>query len=399
MKQTMPLELTPLAYPFNGFEDLRLADDYRRAQQAPGLVRIRLPFGEPAWLATRYEEVRLVLSDKRFSRAEATRRTDVPRAFARVAGGIVMMDPPNLTRIRKLVTQAFTQRRVEQLRPHVKTLSHALIDRMLDKGSPADLVEDYALPIPISVICELLGVPEADQAKFRVWNDSLLSTDLSAAEQTQRHLGELAQYIMGLVAARRVTPGDDLMTALLAAHDDGDRLSEQELVPLCIAILVAGYEGTSSQIPNFVHTLLEHPGALERLRDDPALVDGAIEELLRFVPLASAAMFVHYATEDVQIGETLVRQGEPVFASIGAANYDPRKFPLPEELDLDRDARGHVAFGAGMHACVGASLARVELQEALRALLERLPALRLAGPVQWKTQSFFRGPTHMPVAW
>ncbi|KAG9536427.1 hypothetical protein KCV01_g27327, partial [Aureobasidium melanogenum] len=185
-----------------------------------------------------------------------------------------MMDPPNLTRIRKLVTQAFTQRRVEQLRPHVKTLSHALIDRMLEKGSPADLVEDYALPIPIAVICELLGVPEADQSKFRVWNDSLLSTDLSAAEQTQRHLGELAQYIMGLVAARRATPGDDLMTALLAAHDDGDRLSEQELVPLCIAILVAGYEGTSSQIPNFVHTLLEHPDALERLHDDPALVDG-----------------------------------------------------------------------------------------------------------------------------
>lgn len=395
----MSLPAQPLAYPFNGFEDLRLADDYRRAQAQPGLTRIRLPFGEPAWLATRYDEVRLVLSDKRFSRAEATRRTDVPRAFARVAGGIVMMDPPDLTRIRKLVTQAFTQRQVESLRPHVRSLSHALIDRMLAKGPSADLVEDYALPIPISVICELLGVPEDDQAKFRVWNDSLLSTDASAAEQTQRHLGELAQYIMGLMTARRAEPRDDLMTALLAAHDDGDRLSAQEMVPLCIAILVAGYEGTSSQIPNFMHTLLEHPDAQERLRREPDLIDGAVEELLRFVPLASAAMFVHYATEDVQVGDTLVRQGEPVFASIGAANHDPQRFKLPEELDFDRDARGHFAFGCGMHACVGATLARVELQEALRALLERMPPLRLAGPVTWKTQSFFRGPTHMPVSW
>lgn len=395
----MSIELMPLAYPFNGFEDLRLADDYRHAQTQAGLIRIRLPFGEPAWLATRYDDVRLVLSDKRFSRSEATRREDVPRAFARVAGGIVMMDPPDLTRIRKLVTQAFTQRRVEQLRPHVHALSHSLIDRMLARGAPADLVEDYALPIPIAVICELLGVPEEDQAKFRIWNDSLLSTDTSTAAQTQRHLGELAQYIMGLVAARRAAPRDDLMTALLAAHDDGDRLSEQELVPLCIAILVAGYEGTSSQIPNFVHTLLEHPEAYARLRHDPAGIEGAVEELLRFVPLASAAMFVHYATEDVQVGETLVQAGEPVFASIGAANHDPRRFDLPEELDLDRDARGHFAFGCGMHACVGATLARVELQEALRALLERLPTLRLAGPVSWKTQSFFRGPTRMPVTW
>lgn len=395
----MSAELPVLAYPFNGVDDLRLADAYRHAQAHAELTRIRLPFGEPAWLATRYDDVRLVLSDKRFSRAEATRRDDVPRAFARVAGGIVMMDPPNLTRIRRLVTQAFTQRRVEQLRPHVRELSHALIDRMCAKGNHADLVEDYALPIPISVICELLGVPEHDQARFRTWNDSLLSTDAQAAEQTQRHLGELAQYIMALVAERRAEPRDDLMTALLAAHDDGDRLSVQELVPLCIAILVAGYEGTSSQIPNFVHTLLAHPEVLARLRNDPSAIDTAVEELLRFVPLASAAMFVHYATEDVQVGATLVRQGEPVFASIGAANHDPERFILPEELDLDRDARGHVAFGFGMHACVGASLARVELQEALRALLDRLPTLRLDGEVRWKTQSFFRGATYMPVAW
>lgn len=394
---------TPVAYPFNGFTDLELADEYVRAQARPGLTRIRLPFGEPAWLATRYDDVRLVLSDKRFSRAEATRRENVPRAFARIAGGIVMMDAPELTRIRKLAMQAFTHRRVEQLRPHVRELSHRLIDQMIEKhaltGAPADLVADYALPIPISVICELLGVPVQDQERFRVWNDSLLSTDASAAEQTQRHLGELAQYILQLIAARRSQPRDDLMTALLEAHDQGDRLNEPEMVSLCIAILVAGYEGTSSQIPNFAHTLLARPQAWERLQREPERLDAAIEELLRFVPLASAAMFVHYASEDIQVGETLVRKGEPVFASIGAANRDPERFPLPEELDFDRDARAHYAFGCGMHACVGASLARVELQESLRALVERLPGLRLAGPVGWKTQSFFRGMLLMPVLW
>lgn len=395
----MTPDTVPLAYPFNGFTDLGLADAYAQAQARPGLTRIRLPFGEPAWLATRYDEVRLVLSDKRFSRSEATRREQVPRAFARVAGGIVMMDAPELTRIRKLATQAFTHRRVEQLRPHVRELSHRLIDQMIETGGPADLVADYALPIPISVICELLGVPMQDQDRFRIWNDSLLSTDASAAEQTQRHLGELAQYILQLIASRRAQPRDDLMSALLEAHDQGDRLSEPEMVSLCIAILVAGYEGTSSQIPNFVHTLLAQPQAWQRLQREPERLDAAIEELLRFVPLASAAMFVHYATEDVMVGETLVLQGQPVFASIGAANRDPERYPLPDELDFDRDARAHFAFGCGMHACIGASLARVELQESMRALLERLPELRQAGPVSWKTQSFFRGLLTMPVQW
>lgn len=388
-----------MPYPFNGFDSLGLAPEYVQAQQAPGLARVQLPFGEPAWLATRYEDVRLVLSDKRFSRSQATQRENVPRAFARIAGGIVMMDPPELTRIRKLVTQAFTHRRVEQLRPHVRDLSHALIDRMIAAGPPSDLVADYALPIPMSVICELLGVPMQDQERFREWNDSLLSTNTLSAEQTQRNLGELAQYIMGLIRARGAEPRDDLMTALLDAHDQGDRLSEQEMVSLCIAILVAGYEGTSSQIPNFIHTLMAHPQAFERLKNDPGRIEAAVEELLRFVPLASAAMFVHYASEDIRIGDTLVRAGEPVFASIGAANHDPARFPEPQSLDFDRDARAHFAFGCGMHHCVGSSLARVELQEALRALITRLPGLRPAGEVQWKTQTFFRGPSRMPVTW
>ncbi|WP_437632354.1 cytochrome P450 [Sorangium sp. So ce854] len=389
----------PIPYPFNLFDGVALAPEYSEAQRTPGLLKVKLPYGEPAWLATRHEDVRLVLSDRRFSREEAAKRPDAPRALPRIAGGIVMMDPPELTRIRNLVTQAFTNRRVEQLRPHVRGLANALIDKMVAKGPPADLVRDYALPIPMSVICELLGVPAADQSRFKGWNDSLLSTNTQTAEQAQRNLGELSQYIMGLIRLRRAEPGDDLMSALIEAHDVNDRLNEREMVQLCIAILIAGYEATSSQIPNFIYTLLTHQEQLARLKADPGLVTQAVEELLRFVPVASAAMFPHYATEDVQVGDTLVRAGEPVFASVGAANHDPRKFSDPDRLDFDRDARAHFAFGCGMHHCIGASLARVELQEALRALVTRLPDLRLDADVQWKTATFFRGPLTMRVTW
>ncbi len=295
----------PQAYPFNRFDGLELAPQYAWALRQTGLTRITLPFDGDAWLATRYADVRLVLSDRRFSRAEAARRNCVPRAFPRIAGGIVIMDPPEFTRLRKLALQAFTVRRVEALRPHVRGFANRLVDVMVSRSAPADLVADYALPIPMSVICELLGVPVADQPRFKIWNDSLLSTNALSAEQTQRNLGELSQYIMGLIGERQAGPQDDLISAMIRARDQDDRLSQSELVLLCIAILVAGYEGVSSHIPNFIHTLLAQPEALERLRREPDRIPGAVEELLRLIPLASAAMFVHFAQEDVQVGDTL----------------------------------------------------------------------------------------------
>lgn len=390
----------PVPYPFNDFHGLQLASEYKHAQQTSSLIKIKLPYGEYAWLATRYEAVRLVLSDRRFSRSEAMERDDPPRMFPHVPSGIVMMDPPELTRIRRLVTQAFTKRRVERLRPYVFKHANALIDTMVLTGPPADLVRDYSLPIPMAVICELLGVPLADQSQFKEWNDSLLSTNKLNAEQTQRNLGELSQYILGLIQLRRAEPHDDLMTALIEAHDVDDRLSEPELVLLCIAILVAGYEATSSLIPNFIYTLLSHPEEFRRLKANIDLVNVAVEELLRYIPLASAAIFVHYAKEDIQVGGTLVRAGEPVFASIGAANRDERKFSAPDKLDFNREVSGqHVAFGHGLHSCIGAALGRLQLQEALRTLVIRLPDLHLAGDIQWKAATFFRGPLSMEVVW
>ncbi|MFS8104535.1 cytochrome P450 [Lentzea alba] len=377
-----------MRYPFNDFTGLDLAPEYEKARETPGLTRVELPFGEPAWLVTRYDEARLVLGDKRFSRAAALDR-DAPRAFPRIPGGIVTMDPPDLTRIRQLAARGFTARRVEQLRPHVRSLVAQLLDDMIAAGPRADLVRDFALPIPIAVICELLGVPAEDQETFRAWNDSLMSTSTQTAEETQRNLGELAAYIGGLIARRRAEPTDDLLTAFI----EGD-LPDQQLVLLCIAILVAGYEATASQIPNFVFTLLQ-----KNVRLDENDVDNAVEELLRFVPLASSAMFAHYALEDIQVGDVIVREGEPVLVSIGSANRDPSRFAGADALDVNRDARGHMAFGYGLHHCVGSALGRIELQEALRGLVTRLPGLRLAGDVEWKTDTFFRGPLAMPVTW
>ncbi|MFI7638943.1 cytochrome P450 [Nonomuraea sp. NPDC049400] len=382
-----------IAYPFNDFDGLELAPQYVAARAAHGLTRVRLPYGETAWLVTRYADARLVLSERRFSRAVALDR-DAPTALSRVPGGIVTMDPPELTRVRSLAAKAFTARRVERLRPHVRSLAGQLIDAMITAGPPADLVRDFALPIPVSVICELLGVPAEDHEKFRVWNDSLLSTSATAPA-----MRELTAYIGGLIELRRAEPADDLMTALIEARDVNDRLSAQELMLLCIAILVAGYEATASQIPNFTYTLLDRPEDWARLRAQPDLVDDAVEELLRFVPLASSAMFAHYALEDVQVGDALVHAGEPVLVSIGSANRDELRFAGADTLDLGRADHAHLAFGYGLHRCIGAPLGRIELQEALRALVTRLPGLRLAGDPAWKTETFFRGPRTMPVSW
>ncbi|OLU33794.1 cytochrome P450 [Pseudomonas sp. PA27(2017)] len=389
----------PVAYPFNRFTTLDLAGPYKAALAQPGLLRIQMPFGTPAWLATRNEEVRLVLAERRFSRAEAFRHEDSPRAFSRIAGGIVTMDPPHLNRLRSVAAQAFTRRRVEALRPAVRAHALRLIEAMQQAGRSADLVEAFALPLPIALICELLGVPEQDHNLFKAWSDLLLSTENLEPHVLQGAQRDMASYIMGLISARRETPRDDFMTALVQAHEQGERLSEQELILLCMAILIAGYEGSASQIPNFVMVLQQHRDQWLQLTEQPELIPGAVEELLRFIPLASAAMFVHYAQEDIQVGQTLVRKGEPVFASIGAANHDPSAFNEPQRLDLKRDAQGHVAFGHGLHHCIGAALARVELQEALTALTRYLPDLRLGSRLEWKQSTFFRGATYMEVTW
>ncbi|PRH76490.1 cytochrome P450 [Streptomyces solincola] len=396
---TATADHTPLGYPFNEPEGLDLAEAYAEALERPGLLRVQMAYGEPAWLAVRYADARLVLGDRRFSRAEALKHDEPRQSEAQQDAGILSMDPPGHTRLRTLVAKAFTVHQVEKLRPQVRELTHGFLDEMEAAGPPADLVESYALPIPVAVICRLLGVPEEDRPKFRVWSDAALSTSSLTAEEFWQSREELRAYMAALIDDHRAHPRPDLMTGLIEARDTGDRLTELELVDLCVGILVAGHETTASQIPNFVHALLDHPDQLALLRERPDLVKGAVEELLRFVPLGSAAAFPRYATEDVEVGGTLVRAGEPVLVAIGAANHDALKFTGPGRLDVTRTAVQHLGFGHGVHHCLGAPLARLELQEAVQALITRFPGLHVAGDVRWKNQMLVRGPREMPVGW
>jgi len=389
----------PLAYPFNEEEGLALNEAYAAAREGEGMIRVQLPYGEPAWLATRYADARLVLGDNRFSRALA-REHDSPRHTpGNNSTGILAMDPPDHTRLRTLVAKAFTMRRVEELRPRVRDLAAELVRDMVAAGEPVDLVENFALPLPVAVICELLGVPVSDRPKFRAWSDAALSTSSLTAEEFDASREELRAYMRGLIEAHRVTPADDLMTALIEARDVRDRLTELELVDLCVGILIAGHETTASQIPNFVYVLLDHPERWNELRENPDLIPAAVEELLRFVPLGAGAGFPRYAKEDIEVGGVLVKAGEPVLVAVGAANRDALQFDSPEKLVFTRESSQHLGFGHGVHHCLGAPLARLELQEALRALLSELPGLKLAGDIKWKNQMLVRGARTMPVGW
>ncbi|MCI2416295.1 cytochrome P450 [Saccharopolyspora sp. K220] len=392
----------PRTYPFSQAEALNLDPIYARLRKQEPLTRIRLPYGEAAWLATRYEDAKIVLGDPRFSRAAAFDH-DEPRMRPQTStGGLLTMDPPDHTRLRKLVAKAFTARRVEQLRPRTQQIADGLVDKVLEHGGPVDLVEEFALPLPITVICELLGVPYADRRDFRVWSDAFLSTTKLTPEQVVDYMNRMMGYMAGLIAERRALPADDLLSALIAARDEQDRLSEEEMVRLAAGILVAGHETTATQIPNFVYVLLSHPAQLAELRADLDGMPQAVEELLRYVPLGVGAGFPRYATEDIELGGVLVRAGEPVLVSSSSANRDESVFSDPEQLDLTRQEVSHIGFGHGPHHCLGAQLARMELQVALSTLLRRLPGLRFAtsaADVEWKTGMLVRGPQRMLVSW
>ncbi|MER5702484.1 cytochrome P450 [Micromonospora sp. NPDC002296] len=389
-------------YPFSDPDRLDLDPRYARLRRDEPLIRVRLPYGEPAWLATRHADVRTVLGDARFSRAAAVGRDEPRNTPRQIQGGILAMDPPDHTRLRRLVARAFTARRVEELRPRTRQVADELVDGLLAAGPPADLVAHLATPLPIRVICDLLGVPVTDQDKFHTWSEAIVSTTSLSVEQAQRYIDNLFAYMGGLIAQRRQEPTDDLIGAMVRARDADDRLSEEEVVQLAAGLLAAGHETTVTQIPNFVYVLLHHPDEWARLRADRSLVPRAIEELMRFVPLGATAAFARYAKEDVEIGGVLVRAGEPVVVSIPSANRDETVFPDADRLDLGREANPHIGFGHGVHHCVGAQLARMELQVVLDVLLDRTPELRLAVPeseLPWKSGLLVRGLTAMPVAW
>ncbi|MER5332133.1 cytochrome P450 [Micromonospora sp. NPDC002717] len=397
-----PETTVPQRYPFSDPDRLNLDPRYARLRRDEPLTRIRMPFGEPAWLATRHADVRTVLGDPRFSRAASVGR-DEPRNSPRQQDtGILAMDPPEHTRLRRLVAKAFTARRVEELRPRTRRAADELVDGMLAAGPPADLVEHLATPLPIRVICDLLGVPVADQDRFHTWSEAIVSTTSLSPEQAQQYIDNLFAYMGELIARRHREPTDDLLGAMVRARDADDRLAADEVVRLAAGLLAAGHETTVTQIPNFVYVLLTHPAEWARLRAEPALVPGAVEELMRFVPLGASSAFARYALEDVELGGVLVCAGEPVVVSIPSANRDETVFAEPDRLDLARQANPHLGFGHGVHHCVGAQLARMELQVVLETLIARTPGLRLAVPeseLTWKSGLLVRGLVAMPVSW
>jgi cytochrome P450 len=389
-------------YPFGPPERLALNPMYARLREQEPLSRVRLPYGEDAWLVVRHEDVRTVFGDARFSRAIAETR-DEPRVGPDRAGrNLLTMDPPEHSRLRRLVSKAFTARRVEQLRPRARQIADDLLDSMTAAGPPADLIESFAVPLPVTVICELLGVPVADRVKFRSWAEAILTTTALSREQRADYITRLGGYVAEQIAQRRRTPTDDLLGALVLARDEHDKLSELELVELSVGLLAGGYETTANQLGNSVYVLLTHPDELALLRERPELMPDAVEELMRFIPLTAAASLARYATVDVPLSGGVVPAGDPVVVSRSAANRDPVAFLDPDRLDLTRSPNPHVGFGYGAHFCLGAPLARMELQVALDALLTRFPGLRFAtdpAELPWKTGMALRGLRSLPVTW
>ncbi|MBM7863514.1 cytochrome P450 [Lentzea nigeriaca] len=388
------------SYPFGPVDGLEIDPTYGLLRDTEPLARVKLPHGEEGWLLTRYDDVRLALGDPRFSLAQAAVR-DTPRMGPQRMGAILTdLDPPEHTRLRRLLAHAFTVRRVEQLRASAERTAGELLDGMEKAGPPADLVTAYAVPLPGLMVCDLLGVPYADRDHFQDLAAAFMSITAMTDEEKMARLGELAAYLAGLAGQRREHQEDDLISALVVAQEEGDRLTAEELVQLTVLLLGAGYDSTAAHIANSVYTLLKFPDQAALLRADPDLMPSAVEELLRWIPAQEISdILPRYALEDVELSGGTVLAGEPVLLAKHAANRDPRQFPDPDRFDVTRNAKGHLTFGHGPHHCIGAQLARMDLQVALTAILDRFPGLRLAGEPRWRTGMAMRGPLAMPVTW
>ncbi|MFE9724049.1 cytochrome P450 [Streptomyces sp. NPDC005794] len=353
---------------------------------------------ERVWLIVGYEEARAALADQRFSKdwrtTERFSATSNP-----INANMLEMDPPHHTRLRKLVAREFTARRIEAMRPRVEQITADLLDAMVPAGS-ADLIDAFAFPLPMTVICELLGVPDIDRDAFRLLSNAVVTPVSPEKESEAVHA--MGAYLVELVEGKRRAPGDDLMSALIQARDDdGDRLSPDELIGMAFLLLVAGHETTVNLIANGVRALLDHPEQLALLRAEPELIDGAVEEMLRYEGPVETATF-RFTREPVQVGPVVIPRGEAVLVALGSGDHDPGRYPDPDTFDIRREAQGHLAFGHGIHFCLGAPLARMEGRVAIRALLERCPGLTRDSDdedLDWLPGLLLRGVRRLPVRW
>jgi cytochrome P450 PksS len=378
--------------------------------EAP-VYRTRLPHKQFAWLVTRYEDVFDVLKDERFVKDRLNARSQennektpwVPGIFKPLTRNMLDVDEPDHTRLRALVRKAFTPRLIEQLRGRIQALCDDLLDAVQSKGS-IELISDYALPLPATVIADLLGVPAEDRRKFHRWSSKIVSVSPGAEAGLQGlrlipSVWAFMRYLRKQFEKRRAAPEDDLITALVQAEEGGDKLSEDELLAMGFLLLVAGHETTVNLIASGTLALLEHPDQLVMLRHNPSLIGPAVEELLRYTSPVQMAT-ERFARENVNISGTTIPRGDLVLAVIGSANHDEEQFESPDTLDISRDPNKHLAFGKGIHHCLGASLARMEAQIAITALLSRDGHLHLTvGPeaLQWHRGLFLRGLEKLPL--
>ena len=372
-------------------------------QEKTPLTKVRLWDGSEPWLVTRYAEQRAVLGDSRVSAD-----TDSPGYPTKASpeGGegklsFIMMDDPEHARLRRMVTAPFAVKKVEALRPAVQKIVDDLIDGMLSRPGPVDLVEEFALPIPSLVICELLGVPYDDPALFQE-NTTTMGRTPATPEQRGTATGEMAGYLAGQLGKRLAEPRDDLLSGIAGRVTAGE-IDHRQATEMALLLLIAGHETTANMIALGTLALLQHPGQLALLResDDPKFIAGAVEELLRYLHITHLGRR-RAVTGDIEIGGQVLKAGEGVILANEIANRDPEMFPDPDRLDLTRDARRHVAFGFGVHQCLGQPLARMELQVVYGTLYRRIPTLRLAcalEDVRFKHDAFIYGVHELPVSW
>ncbi|MYY02539.1 cytochrome P450 [Streptomyces sp. ATexAB-D23] len=375
--------------------------------------RTTLPSGVEAWLVTRYADARQALADARLSKnpahhaepAHAKGKTGIPgERKAELMTHLLNIDPPDHTRLRRLVSKAFTPRRIAQFAPRVQELTDRLIDAFVEKGE-ADLIHEFAFPLPIYAICDLLGVPREDQDDFRDWAGMMIRHGGGPRGGVARSVKKMRAYLLELIHRKRENPGDDLISGLIRASDHGEHLTENEAAAMAFILLFAGFETTVNLIGNGLHTLLGHPDERERLQRSLAageseLLATGVEELLRYDGPVELATW-RFATEPLTIGGQRVGEGDPVLVVLAAADRDPERFEGPDTLDLSRRDNQHLGYGHGIHYCLGAPLARLEGQAALATLLTRLPDLRLAGEpadLRWRGGLIMRGLRTLPVS-
>jgi cytochrome P450 len=393
----VPLDLTDPAV---------VADPYPSFAQARAVAPVQWHEGLGLWLAFTHAEANAVLRDRRLGRIWADKApAERFESFNLIhRNAILEMEPPDHTRLRRLISAAFARGHVERLRPWVEDLARTLVDGLAERSDgsePVDLLSGMAAELPVAVIAELLGVPDADRPLLRPWSNAIVKMyeygrTTAIEDSAERAAAEFVAYLRDLAAERRKNPGEDLVSHLVSVRDaEGDRLSEDELVTTCILLLNAGHEATVNVTGNGTLALLRNPEQLALLRADRSLLPTAIEELMRFdSPLQ---LFERTATEDVEIGGVTVTEGQKIAALLGSANRDPAVFRAPDSLDVGRAENPHISFGAGIHFCIGAPLARVELQASFGALLDRTSALELGGEPARRPEFVIRGLADLPV--